>query len=191
MSGLFDAHSRRHRGFEGALSGVGTPPVARAREEYAHDLPRPRLQCLENGVQSIDKPGHSTTTASDTSRFCRSQSFSVQMKKTTWACSSSLPVCLPTNGTSNSTPFASVALASGRPSFCLGSSSAGPAETVTETGASGDTCASLRGTTVTLACPLSPRFTLSGDWLVSIRYAFAASAWTSPCASPGSATAKA
>jgi len=100
------------------------------------------LERLEDRVQSVDEAAHSTTTASATSRFCRSQSFSVQMKKVTWAFSSSFPACLPTNGRSNSTPLASVVFASGRPSFCLGSSSAGPAETVTDSGASGETCAS-------------------------------------------------
>src|SRR5207302_1723542 len=152
---VLDANARSSRGFESAFTCMGPPPVATALEQHADDFPGPRLERLEDRIQSVDEPGHSTRTASATSRF------------------------------------ASVDFASGRPSFCLGSSSPGPAETVTDTGASGETCASLRGTTVTFAWPCSPRFTLRGAWLVSIRYAFAASAWTSACAKEGNANARA
>src|SRR2546426_3454903 len=48
-------------------------------------------------------------------------------------------------------------------SFGLGRSRAGPAETVTDRGASGETWASLRGTTSTFACPFSPFFTFRSE----------------------------
>src|SRR5438132_14138999 len=118
MRRVLDVDAGRRGGFESALSGVRATSVAAPLEQHADDFPRTRLQGLENGVQSVDEPAHSTTTATATSRFCRSHSFSVQMKNVTWARSSSLPACLPTNGTSNSTPFASDGLASARPSFC-------------------------------------------------------------------------
>ena len=90
------------------------------------------------------------------------------MKKLSVPLTSSLPAAEAVKGTSNATPFSFVSLASGRPSFSFSSFSAGPVVSASEMGASGETCASDRGTTSTLAWPMSPFFTLR-TFEVSIR----------------------
>ena len=75
--------------------------------------------------------------------------------------SSSFPAAEAVNGTSNSTPLAFVSFASGRPNFSFSSLTAGPEVRASEMGASGETCASDRGTTSTFAWAVSPFFTLS------------------------------
>src|SRR5438067_1572538 len=163
-----------HAGFRGSLGhALGLSPL----DQDPLHVVRVRPQRLEHRVDAVHKPhlppqgvpmrwalraidhSHSTSTASAISRFCFSQRLSVQMKKLNVPSTLSLPAAV--KGMSNSTPWAAVGCASARPSFCLSSFTAGPDCTVSEMGASGETCAPFAGTTSTLACAAWPFFTLT------------------------------
>src|SRR5262249_17628938 len=122
-----------------ARRAVRGAPFAPALDQHPHDVLGVRLQRLEDRVDSVDEPAHCTSTAMAISRFCFSQSFSVQMKKLSVPFSSSLPAAAAVKGTSNSTPFACVSFASARPSLSLASFTAVPEVRDSEIGASGET----------------------------------------------------
>src|SRR5438067_5735033 len=169
LGDVLDADSSLRRRLGHAVSPLRPPPFLAALQHHPHDVPGVRLERLEHRIDAVDEPAHCTSTAMAISRFCFSQSFSVQMKKLSVPLSSSLPAVEAVNGTSNSTPLAFVSFASGRPNFSFSSLTAGPEVSASEMGASGETCASDRGTTSTFAWAVSPFFTLR-TFAVSMRY---------------------
>jgi len=64
-----------------ALCPLRGPAVVTSLDEDADDFLRVRADRFEDRIRAVDEPIHSTVTGTVTSRFCRSQSFSVQMKK--------------------------------------------------------------------------------------------------------------
>src|SRR5438067_8772724 len=158
---VLDPDPGLRRGLGYAVSALRPPPFLAALQHHPDDVPGVRLERLEHRIDAVDETAHCTSTAMAISRFCFSQSFSVQMKKLNVPFSSSFPAVEAVNGTSNSTPLAFVSFASGRPNFSFASLTAGPEVSASVMGASGETCASDRGTTSTFAWAVSPFFTLS------------------------------